>query len=109
MKVGFEWPDLKGVAAKVREELAEFEVEAKSGSHEAQEEELGDLLFSVVNLGRFLGVDPERALARSNAKFVGRFQIMEKLAQQRELSLEKLKAEEWDNLWNEAKMVTAQD
>ncbi len=109
VKVGFEWPDLKGVAAKVREELAEFEAEAESGGREAQEEELGDLLFSVVNLGRFLDVDPERALARSNMKFVRRFQIMEKLAQQRELSLEKLKAEEWDILWNEAKVVAAQD
>jgi tetrapyrrole methylase family protein/MazG family protein len=96
VKVGFEWPDWKGVSEKVREELAEFEVEAsaldaldkekdasaKEALRDAMELELGDLLFAVVNLGRRVGLDAERALSRSNAKFTARWRAMEAMAEE---------------------------
>jgi tetrapyrrole methylase family protein/MazG family protein len=107
VKVGFEWPDWQGVAAKVREELAEFEAEAvsedKEGRRDALEMELGDLLFAVVNLGRILDLDPERALARSNAKFVGRFRAMEKLAENEGIPFEGRSVEEMEALWQRVK------
>jgi len=103
VKAGFEWPDWTGVAAKVREELIEFEAEAKGGDRDALEEELGDLFFTVVNLGRVFDIDPERALARSNAKFVARFRAMEALAEQRGGALKDLSLAEMETLWNEVK------
>jgi MazG family protein len=107
VKVGFEWPDWQGVAAKVREELAEFEAEAnaedKEGRRDALEMELGDLLFAVVNLGRILDLDPERALARSNAKFVTRFRAMESMAAAEGVPLEGRTVEEMEALWQRAK------
>jgi tetrapyrrole methylase family protein/MazG family protein len=110
VKVGFEWPDWQGVAAKVREELAEFEAEAvaedKEGRRDALEMELGDLLFAVVNLGRILDLDPERALARSNAKFVGRFRAMEKLAENEGIPFEDRSVHEMEALWQRVKKAT---
>jgi MazG family protein len=103
VKAGFEWPDWQGVAAKVREELAEFEDEARAGNREALEEELGDLLFSVVNLGRFLDLDPERALARSNAKFVRRFRAMEKMSGEEGKPFAGRPVAEMEALWTRAK------
>lgn len=107
VKAGFEWPDWQGVAAKVREELAEFETEAKAGvaeNRDALELELGDLMFSVVNLGRYLGLDPERALARTNAKFVRRFEAMEALAKAEGASIEGRPLAELDALWTRVKI-----
>lgn len=113
VKAGFEWPDWQGVAAKVREELAEFEAEAATLQHEpedrrtarrdALELELGDLMFSVINLGRHLDLDPEQALARTNAKFVARFRAMERLAAAEGKALETLALEEQEALWQRAK------
>lgn len=103
VKVGFEWPDWQGVAAKVREELEEFEAEARAGDREAQEEELGDLLFSVVNLGRILKIDPDRALARANAKFTRRFRAMEALAAAKGTSLAEMPVDEMEVLWQRVK------
>jgi tetrapyrrole methylase family protein/MazG family protein len=106
VKAGFEWPDWQGVAAKVREELGEFEAEAKAGAdadRDALEMELGDLMFSVVNLGRYLGLDPERALARTNAKFVRRFRDMEAMAKTENIPLEGRSLESLDSLWERAK------
>jgi tetrapyrrole methylase family protein/MazG family protein len=102
-KTGFDWPDWKGPAAKIREELEEFEAEATKNDRHAAEDELGDILFAAVNLGRFLDIDPERALARTNAKFVSRFQAMEKLAEGRGVSLKGMSLEEMDGLWEEVK------
>src|SRR5690606_29313981 len=76
-RVGFDWPDVAGVRAKVDEELAELDAAAASGSADAVEDELGDLLFSVVNLARFLGAPPEDALRRATAKFERRFRAVE--------------------------------
>jgi tetrapyrrole methylase family protein/MazG family protein len=107
VKAGFEWPHWTGVAAKVREELAEFEAEAvtseKSENREALEEELGDLFFSVVNLGRHFKIDPERALARTNAKFATRFRAMEEMAAQAGRSFDSHSLEEMEALWTRAK------
>src|SRR3989441_6056503 len=84
--VGFDWPDAKGPMEKVKEEVAELEVEmrdAGSGKREAVQDEVGDLLFAVVNLSRKLEVDPRAALEKANDKFQRRFQAVERLAQQR--------------------------
>ena len=103
VKAGFEWPDLKGVAAKVREELEEFEAEAAKNDLAAAERELGDLLFSVVNLARYLKIDPERALAGTNARFSARFRTMESLSQAEGKPFAGRPLEEMERLWTEAK------
>jgi nucleoside triphosphate diphosphatase len=108
-RVGFDWPDAREVRAKVIEELHEMDgaLEAAAGSEGAAaavSEELGDLLFSLVNWSRHLQVDPEEALRCANAKFVRRFERMEVLARERALQLQTLKPAEWDALWREAKL-----
>jgi tetrapyrrole methylase family protein/MazG family protein len=107
VKAGFEWPDWTGVAAKVREELAEFEAEAvahqKAGNRDKLEGELGDILFSVVNLARVFDIDPERALARTNAKFTGRFRAMEEMAAKAGKPFESHSLEEMEALWTRVK------
>ncbi|MBW8888323.1 MAG: nucleoside triphosphate pyrophosphohydrolase [Fibrobacteres bacterium] len=79
---GFDWPDWKGPAAKIREELIELEAEANALDRDPDriEDEFGDLLFAAVNLGRFFKLDPERALARANRKFISRYGKMEAMA-----------------------------
>jgi nucleoside triphosphate diphosphatase len=104
-RVRFDWPDRAGVRAKVDEELAELDAAlAAGGGGAAASEELGDLLFAVVNLSRHLEIDPEAALRGANAKFERRFGCMERLARERGLALEALSAAEWDALWREAKL-----
>ena len=76
-QVGFDWPDVTGVIDKLREELAEVEQEIHAGQVEALQGEVGDLLFTVVNLARRTGVDPEAALRQTNLKFEQRFHRME--------------------------------
>ena len=101
--VGFDWPDARGPMAKVKEELAEVEGEVGRGKREAIEEEIGDLLFAVVNLARKLGIDPDAALARANQKFKTRFEEVEKLAQARGLEMGRASLQELDALWDEVK------
>ena len=96
--VGFDWKDVSGVKEKVREEIEEF---LKNPS----EEEFGDILFSLVNLSRFMGVDPERALRKSTEKFVKRFQKMEELIEKDGKKLSDLSIEEMDKYWEKAKEV----
>src|SRR5437016_9912651 len=81
--VGFDWPDAKGPMQKVKEEIAELEREAGNGKRERLEDELGDLLFAVVNLARKLAIDPRAALERANHKFRRRFEEVERLATER--------------------------
>jgi MazG family protein len=108
-RVGFDWPDARQVRAKVLEELHEVDAalpdsgSADSGSA-ALADELGDVLFSMVNWCRHLHVDAEEALRAANNKFERRFTHMESLARTRGLSLERLSAAEWDALWREAKL-----
>lgn len=98
-KVGFDWEDAQGPAEKVREELGEV----LSAAPAEQPEELGDLLFAVVNLARMLKVDPEVALTEANAKFERRFRSMEQLAASQGRSLADMDLLEMDRLWEESK------
>jgi MazG family protein len=98
--VGFDWPDAKGPLAKVKEETAELE---RATQRETIEEELGDLLFAVVNLARKVGVEPSQALEKANDKFTRRFGAVEQLAKERGLELGRAKLDELDRLWDEVK------
>jgi tetrapyrrole methylase family protein/MazG family protein len=102
-KAGFDWPDLEGVMNKLEEELAE--VSGALGDREALEEELGDLLFSAVNLCRFLKVDPSTALQGANAKFVRRFGYVEKRMKETGQEMRAGSLEAMDAFWEEAKLV----
>jgi len=102
-RVGFDWPDARGPFEKVKEELRELEREMGASKRETIEEEIGDLLFAVVNLSRKLGVDPSAALQRANEKFARRFASVERLAGQRGLAPGRATLEELDRLWNEVK------
>jgi tetrapyrrole methylase family protein/MazG family protein len=102
-KAGFDWPDLKGVMDKVGEELGE--VSGAVGDPEALEGELGDLLFSTVNLCRFLKVDPSTALQGANAKFVKRFGHVEKRMKETGQELRAGNLQAMDAFWNEAKKL----
>ena len=101
-KAGFDWPDAEGAMEKVAEELAEVR-QAAAGSEEERMEEVGDLLFAVVNVARFLHAEPEEALTRSCDKFIRRFEAVEKMALARGVNMESASLEELDALWDEAK------
>jgi MazG family protein len=103
-RIGFDWPDAGGAWEKVREEVDEVrdELGGRDGSARL-EEEIGDLLFSVVNLARLARVDAPIALARANRKFVSRFAAVERLAGERGVRLGEAKLEVLDGLWDEAK------
>ncbi|CCO08627.1 nucleoside triphosphate pyrophosphohydrolase [Desulforamulus hydrothermalis] len=102
-RVGFDWPDYTGAAAKVSEELEEVRQALAAGQERAVAEELGDLLFAVVNLARLLNINPEEALGKTTDKFIKRFQYIEQQARQRGLELERLTLEQMDQWWEEAK------
>ena len=106
-KVGFDWDAAAPVIAKVREEIAEIEQAIVSQDADALEDEIGDLLFSVVNLARKLQIDAEIALHRATSKFVTRFHAVEALARERALALEKMTLAELDVLWDEVKARSA--
>lgn len=102
-QVGFEWDNKEQVYEKVEEELAELNEAIISKDQEAIEDEFGDVLFSMVNYARFINVDPENALERTNKKFKARFEYMETLAAQSGKVLHDMNLQEMDALWNEAK------
>jgi len=102
-KVGFDWDSVQGIFSKIEEEIKELKNAIKSGDKDKMEEEIGDLLFSVVNLARFLKIDPEGALRKTNRKFEERFKKLEKLAQQKGRSLKDMSLSEMDSLWDEIK------
>lgn len=99
-RAGFDWDSFQGVLDKVAEELAEVEA---AGSDEERESELGDLLFSVVNAARWLGIEAEASLRGTNRRFYGRFVIMERLSRERGVSFGALTMDEKEALWQEAK------
>jgi MazG family protein len=109
--VGFDWPDAKGPAEKVEEELAEVRAEVAAGAAPAGhgvpdpklEDELGDLLFSAVNLCRKLGVHPALALDKANVKFATRFQSVEQLAKERGIDVRSAGLDRLDAMWDEVK------
>jgi tetrapyrrole methylase family protein/MazG family protein len=102
-KVGFDWKNVDGAIQKVQEETCELQEAIINGDKENMEEELGDLLFSVVNVSRFIKVDSEEALYKACDKFVDRFKKMENLAKTQNLNLESATLEQLDSLWNEVK------
>lgn len=102
-KVGFDWPDVQGALDKVSEEFGELNEAISEGNSEHSEEELGDLLFSVVNVARFLKVDSEHALAKACDKFTKRFSGVEQLAKKKGLKLTEASLQELDALWEEIK------
>ncbi len=101
--VGFDWDAPEPVLEKMHEELAEFEEARRNASREELEGELGDLLFVLVNLARFVKVDPEQALRKTNAKFRERFRYIEQRLSERGKSPAEASLEEMDALWQEAK------
>lgn len=103
-KAGFEWPDVSSVMDKLREETHEVQSELESGADKQRvSEELGDLLFTVVNVARWQKIDPELTLRDTVARFTSRFEQMEAVARAQNRILETLSPQEWDELWNAAK------
>ncbi len=100
--IGFEWDNIEDVWAKVQEELNELKIEIDQKS-ENIEEEFGDLIFSLVNLSRYIEVQPENALAKTNSKFIQRFQLMENMVESENLKLEDMTLSEMDIYWEKSK------
>jgi XTP/dITP diphosphohydrolase len=103
--VGFDWEAPEQVFAKVEEELAELKAEIEKGNQAAIEDEFGDVLFSLINYARFLKVNPENALERTNKKFIKRFQYLESKAKDLNKSLQDMTLSEMDVFWEEAKSL----
>jgi len=101
--VGFDWEKPEQVWEKVQEELQEFKDEIENNDANAMEAEFGDVLFSLVNYARFLKINPENALERTNKKFIGRFQYLEQKAKELGKDLKDMTLAEMDVFWNEAK------
>lgn len=102
-QVGFEWDNTSQVYAKLEEELHELEHAVAGGSQDEIEDELGDVLFSLVNYARFINVDAENALERTNKKFIRRFQQIENLAAEKGTTLSEMSLDAMNVLWDEVK------
>jgi XTP/dITP diphosphohydrolase len=103
--VGFDWEEPHQVWDKVQEELQELQVEVKAGDQDKMESEFGDVLFSMINYARFLNINPEDALERTNKKFIKRFQYLESKADEIGKPLMDMTLAEMDVFWNEAKKM----
>ncbi|MFH1010395.1 MAG: MazG family protein, partial [bacterium] len=101
--VGFEWPHIEGVWEKLEEEVGEFRAAMSQKDARNREEEFGDFLFSLVNLARYLKINPEDALRQSVEKFIRRFRYIEEMISRRGGSLAEATLEEMDELWEESK------
>lgn len=101
--VGFDWEEPSQVWEKLQEELREFHEEVKRGDSDKMEAEFGDVLFSMINYARFLKINPENALERTNKKFINRFRYLEEKAAASQRALRDMSLEEMDVYWNEAK------
>ena len=102
-KVGFDWPDIQGVLKKLDEELMEFREALRHRDSKRAQEELGDLLFVLANVARFLQINPEQALRKTIQKFISRFHYVEVSLKKRGKSLRQSTLIEMDQLWEEAK------
>lgn len=102
-KAGFDWADVSGALDKLEEEIAELRQAIDSADDSACFEELGDVLFSAVNVSRFLDVDAEEALTAATDKFFNRFSVVEQLAEKNGIDMKSSSLEELDKLWDEAK------
>ncbi|MDT0688381.1 nucleoside triphosphate pyrophosphohydrolase [Salegentibacter sp. F188] len=103
--VGFDWEEPEQVFEKLQEELGELQHEVKSNNKDEIEAEFGDVLFSMINYARFLNVNPENALERTNKKFIKRFQYLEEKAKENNRALKDMTLAEMDVFWNEAKKL----
>jgi len=101
--IGFEWDNKDQVWDKVEEEIKEFHDEVRAGNKEKMEEEFGDVLFSMINYARWVGVNPEDALAKTNKKFIRRFQWMEEETGNDGKSISEMKLDEMDTYWERSK------
>lgn len=102
-KVGFEWETTEQVWDKVKEETAELKEAVLSGDLDEIENEFGDLFFALINYARFLKIDPEAAIERTNVKFKKRFEYIEKVAKTKNVDLNDMSLQEMDDIWNVAK------
>jgi XTP/dITP diphosphohydrolase len=103
-KVGFEWDKIEDVWDKVEEEKKELEVAVADKNLDQIEDEFGDLMFALINYSRYLNIDPEAALERTNKKFKKRFEFIEQRAKDLGKEIGKMTLEEMDTIWNEAKV-----
>jgi XTP/dITP diphosphohydrolase len=103
--VGFDWDNKTQVWDKVLEEIEELKVEIEKGDNDRIEAEFGDVLFALTNYSRFINVNPEDALERTNKRFIKRFQIMEKLIEKENLKLDDMNLEQMDVYWTQAKKI----
>lgn len=101
--IGFDWDNRSQVWAKVSEEIDEFSREIDGMSAERMEEEMGDVLFSIINVARHYGINPENALEKTNAKFIRRFNYLEDRVESSGRKLDEMTLDEMDRFWNEAK------
>ena len=106
-RVGFDWPSLERVRAKVEEELDELDEALESQDEDHIRAEYGDVLLATANVGRFLGIGPEEALREANQRFEGRFRVVEDLARTQGHSLHELDTEALESLWAQAKERTS--
>ncbi|SDO27854.1 tetrapyrrole methylase family protein / MazG family protein [Psychrobacillus sp. OK028] len=104
-KVGFDWPDVSGAWEKFEEELAEWKTELAEGTKESQVDELGDVLFTIVNLARFYQLSPEQAMIQANKKFKSRFQFIEQSVKDDKGDFSHYTLEELDQFWKDAKKL----
>lgn len=103
--IGFDWDNSNQVWDKVQEELSEFRDEVEKGDQEKMEEEFGDVLFSMINYARWMGIDPESALSKTNQKFIRRFQWMEQETKNDGKQLTDMNLEEMDVYWESSKKI----
>lgn len=103
--VGFDWDNKEQVWEKVQEEMNEFLVEVENGNLQDAEMELGDLIFAIVNYARFVKINPEDALERTNQKFIRRFMEMEKLINTDKKDMHVMNLAELDEYWNQVKLI----
>ena len=103
--VGFDWEERSQVWEKVQEEITELNEEIKKGSKDSIESEFGDVLFSMVNYARFINVNPENALEKTNKKFINRFQYLELAAKKEGKKLTEMTLKEMDVFWNQSKKI----
>ena len=101
--IGFDWDNIDQVFEKVEEELLELKKEIVNNDYENIEAEFGDVLFSLVNYARYIKINPENALSRTNKKFIKRFQYLENKSRMIKKSLSEMSLSEMNILWNEAK------
>ena len=104
---GFDWDEPEQVWDKVREELSEFETEAKAGNKDKMEAELGDVIFAVINAARLYGLRPDNALEHTNRKFINRFTYLEQKAKEQGRSLNEMTLDEMEAIWQESKKYYA--